>query len=216
MQILLDSVNGSIIFTALDLFSGYWNSEIEECDRHKTAFIVPGSPGGIYQFNRMPFGICNGPGFFSRLVDQLFSDIRLTFVLPFIDDFTIHSRSFTDHLTHLEQVLSRIKAARLKLKPSKCVFGTHKTLFLGHELSAEGIGPNIKKVEVIKHFSCPRDLKSLRSFLGITGYYRRFIQDYATLAEPLHRLNKKCPGCGEISTSLLLTSWREGWLLSRS
>ena len=142
-------------------------------------------------FNRMPFGISNGPSFFSQLVDKLFADIKLTYVLPFIDDFTIHSTNFEQHLIHLEDVLQRISAAGLKLKPSKCVFGADKVLFLGHELSAAGVGPNSKKIEAIVRMPPPSTLKELRSFLGMTSYYRRFIKDYAAVAESLYYLNKK-------------------------
>ena len=161
---LLDSMNNAGYFSSLHLYSGYWNVIIEEPDRPKTAFVVPGKLAGIYMFKRMPFGLVNAPATFCRIIDKIFYDIKLKYLLSYIDDFTVFSRDFENHLVYLKEVLQRLQQAGLKLKPSKCSFVTNKITFLGHEVSTEGISPNREKVKAIEDIPAPTTLKAVRSF----------------------------------------------------
>ena len=137
IQTLLDGLHGSAVYTSLDLFSGYYNIMVAEQDQEKTAFIVPG--GGQFKFRRLPFGLCNAPATFSSVVDTIFNDIKMKYVLPYLDDFVIYSPDYSTHLIHLKEVLFRIKMAGLKLKPSKCNFVQNKVTFLGQRVSAAGV-----------------------------------------------------------------------------
>ena len=188
---LLDSLNGARWFTTLDVFSGFYNIEIDECDRDKTAFVVPGSPGGLYRFKRMPYGLCNAPATFCRVMDTLFGDLIYKFVLIYIDDFIIYSRSFEEHLEHVRVVLERLATAGLKVKLKKCFFAQSEVEFLGHLVSAAGISSSPQKVDAIFRMVAPTSVRGVRTFLGMTSYYRRYIFRYASVAEPLNALLKK-------------------------
>ena len=139
----------------------------------------------------MPFGLCNAPATFQRLMDTVLRDILWQYVIVYVDDINIGSKSFDDHLLHLEQVFLRLRQAGLKLSPEKCFFFEQKLPFLGHVISREGIQTDPEKVITIRNFPIPRDLTQLRGFIALASYYRRFIKGFANIVEPLNRLLKK-------------------------
>lgn len=185
---MLDSLGGSAWFTSLDLASGYWQVEMEPSDREKTAFITQ---FGTYQFTVMPFGLCNAPATFQRLMDEVLHDELWKIVVVYLDDLNIFSKTFDDHLKHLRIVFDRLKKAGLKLNPEKCRFTSSELAFLGHVISKDGIRTDPDKIEKVKNFPEPKNLTQLRGFLGLASYYRRFIKDFSKIANPLNKLLKK-------------------------
>lgn len=194
IQNILDSVFGAKMFSNMDLFLGYYNIPTTEFDNSKTAFVVPaapGFPGGLFQFNRMCFGLTNAPATFCGLVDRIFGNIEQKFCLLYIDDFSVFSKTFDEHLHQVEEVLKRLRDAGLKVKPANYAFGKSSITFLVHKVSKHGLAPDPKKVKAIQDFPTPCNLRASRGWLGITNYFRRFIPFYAELAEPLTKLLTK-------------------------
>ncbi|MCG8032787.1 MAG: reverse transcriptase, partial [Candidatus Thiodiazotropha taylori] len=177
---------GARYFSKLDLRSGYWQVEIKEEDKHKTAFQVGNL--GFFEFNRMPFGLCNAPASFQRLMERCMGDLNLRDCLIYLDDVIIFSSTFEEHLDRLEEVFTRLRQHNLKLKPSKCEFLKSEVTYLGHVVSEAGIRTDPDKTKAIKNWPIPRNVKEVRAYLGFTGYYRRFIKDYAKIARPLNDL----------------------------
>ena len=182
----IEALAGSSWFTSLDLRSGYWQVELEETDKRKTAFNV--GPLGFYECNRMPFGLTNAPATFQRIMEAALGDALMSFCVVYLDDIVVFSKTFEDHVQKLSRVFEKLRAANLKLKPSKCVFFKRKLKYLGHIVSATGVSPDDDKISVLKRWPTPKDKDSLRSFLGFVGYYRRFCRNFAAIARPLHRL----------------------------
>ncbi|CAJ0630411.1 5188_t:CDS:2, partial [Entrophospora sp. SA101] len=139
---IFDSLEGSKYFSSLDLASGYWQMEVAEEDKKKTAFI---SKHGLYEFNRMPFGLTNAPASFQRLMNKVLSKEIGRFVVVYLDDINIYSKSFEEHLEHLEIVFSRLRRAGLKLGKDKCSFAKTQLEFLGHIVGRDGLQPDPKK-----------------------------------------------------------------------
>lgn len=189
IQDALDSLKGSSFFTTLDLKSGYWQCPVRAADRMKTAFYMPN--GGLYHFNVTPFGLCNAPATFARLMRIVLSGIPWTQTICYLDDVLIHSPNFDAHLKDIETVLTRIHEAGLTLNPPKCNFAAEKISYLGHDVSAKGIQPNDDNLRSIKQFPEPKCLKDVQSFLGLANYYRRFIKDFSLKAAPLTELTRK-------------------------
>jgi hypothetical protein len=185
---MMDSLGGSAWFTSLDLASGYWQVEMDPRDKEKTAFITQ---FGTYQFTVMPFGLCNAPATFQRLMDDVLQDLLWDFVVVYLDDLNIFSRTFEEHLTHLRTVFDRLKQAGLKLNPEMCRFVSPELTFLGHVIDKQGIRTDPDKIEKVKNFPEPKNLTQLRGFLGLASYYRRFIKDFSKIAGPLNKLLKK-------------------------
>ena len=177
---------GAKYFTKLDLRSGYWQVEIKDEDKNKTAFQVGGL--GFYEFNRMPFGLCNAPATFQRLMERCMGELNLRDCLIYLDDVIIFSSTFEEHIERLEAVFSRLKQHNLKLKPSKCEFLRSEVTYLGHVVSEEGIRTDPEKTKAVKDWPVPKNVKEVRAYLGFTGYYRRFIKNYANIARPLNDL----------------------------
>ena len=182
----LDSLNGACIFTSLDLISGYWQVELDEASIPLTAFTV--GPLGFYECCRMPFGLCNAPATFQRLMESCLGELHLQQCIIYLDDIIVFAKSPEEHLNRLEGVLLKLQAAGLKLKPSKCDFFKEKITYLGHVVSKEGIATDNEKVRVIKEWPVPKTVTEVRSFLGFTNYYRKFIYKYAHVARPLNEL----------------------------
>ena len=132
----LDTLAGSCIFTTLDLLSGYWQVEVQPEDREKTAVCTP---DGLFEFNVMPFGLCNAPATFQRLMDCVLAGLHWQSCLVYLDDVIILGRSFSEHLHNLRDVFDRFREAGLKLKPSKCTFGQKEVAFLGHIVLDKGV-----------------------------------------------------------------------------
>ena len=177
---------GAKYFTKLDLRSGYWQVEIEDDDKEKTAFQV--GTLGFYQFTRMPFGLCNAPATFQRLMERAMGDLNMRDCLLYLDDIIIFSRSVDEHLERLKAVFTRLRQHNLKLKASKCEFFRSRVTYLGHVVSEEGIESDPEKLKDVKSWPVPKDVKQLRSFLGFAGYFRKFIKGYASIARPLNDL----------------------------
>lgn len=181
---------GSKWFSVMDLKSGYYQIEMCEADKPKTAFVCP---FGFYEFNRMPQGITNAPSTFQRLMEKCMTDINLKEVLVFLDDLIVFSSTLEEHETRLIHVLERLREYGLKLSPDKCRFFQTSVHYLGHIVSREGVKTDPEKVESLKTWPRPQTLKELQSFLGFTGYYRRFVKDYSKIVKPLTSLTAGYP-----------------------
>ena len=185
---ILSNLEGSCYFSSLDLCSGFHQMEIDEEDRHLTSFITP---FGLYQWKRMPMGLCNAPGAFQRLMEIVLSGLTYETVLVYLDDIIVFGRTFHEHLNRLEKVFYRIREANLKISPSKCALFQTKLTFLGHVVSPNGIQTDPSKVEAVKNYPVPKTIKQLRAFMGLVGFYRKFVHNFGLIAEPLYRLMNK-------------------------
>ena len=181
----LDALGQASFFSTLDLASGYWQVEMDESDKTKTAFTTP---MGLFEFNRMPFGLSNAPATFQRLMQRCLGDQNFETVLIYLDDILIFSKDFDSHISNLDMVLSRLGAAGLKVKPSKCHILQEQVHYLGHVISAEGVSTDPAKCAVVESWPTPTNVKDVRRFLGFTGYYRRFVKDFSKMAKPLFAL----------------------------
>ncbi|GFU92310.1 retrovirus-related Pol polyprotein from transposon 412 [Trichonephila clavipes] len=183
----LDTLSGHKWFSTLDLKSGYWQVEIHPEDREKTAFT---SGQGLWQFKVMPFGLCNAPATFERLMETVLKGLTFEACLIYLDDVIIGGRTFEEHLQNIRKVLSKLSDANLKLNPSKCKFFQKEVNYLGHIISAEGVRTDPEKVSAVKNWKRPENLRELRSFLGLCTYYRKFVKGFSNIARPLHKLTE--------------------------
>ncbi|GFV48617.1 retrovirus-related Pol polyprotein from transposon 297 [Trichonephila clavipes] len=183
----LDCLKGTKFFSSMDLRSGYWQIEIDEADREKTTFITP---EGLYEFKVMPFGLCNAPATFERMMDNLLRHFKWTMCLCYLDDIIVFSETFEDHLIRLRLVLKCLQEAGLKLNSKKCLFAAQDVKILGHLVSSNGVRPDPDKIKAVRHFPTPKNIHDIRSFLGLCSYFRRFIKGFCYLAEPLQSLLK--------------------------
>lgn len=184
----IDSLAGSIYFTTLDLSSGYWQVPMDEEHKEKTAFSTH---VGLYQFEVMPFGLCNAPSTFERLMESVLRGLQWQICLVYLDDVIVFSHTFEEHVERLQLIFDRIKEAGLKLKPGKCHMLQQRVNYLGHVVSDEGVHTDPEKIRKVKEWPVPMSVHEVRSFLGLASYYRRFVPDFAALASPLHKLTEK-------------------------
>lgn len=181
----LASLSKAEWYSTLDLASGYWQVEVDPADQEKTAFTTP---FGLYQFERMPFGLCNAPATFQRLMQRCLGSHVYDCLLIYLDDIIVYSPDFHTHLQHLEQVFSRLQAHGLKLQPRKCRLFQRKVTYLGHVVSSQGVATDPEKTAAVQDWPTPTTVKQVRSFLGFAGYYRRFIPAFSKVAAPLNQL----------------------------
>ena len=183
----LDTLSGNKWFSTLDLKSGYWQVEIHPDDREKTAFTTG---QGLWQFQVMPFGLCNAPATFERLMETVLREISYEACLIYLDDIIVFGRDFDQHLRNIRRVLLKLREAKLKLSPSKCNLFRREVSYLGHIISSEGVRTDPQKIHSVQNWSRPQDVHELRSFLGLCTYYRKFVKGFSKIARPLHRLTE--------------------------
>ena len=168
----------------MDLKSGFWQVRMSEKFRQYTAFTV-GSLG-VYEFLWMPYGLCNAPATFQRLMQNCLGELNLTYALVYLDDVIVYSKMEQDHLCQFQAVFEHFHEHGLKLKPSKCSFLRKQITFLGHEISTYGMKPGTLNLKGITKMAPLANYTEVRCFLGMTGFFRRFIQNYACIAKPLN------------------------------
>lgn len=181
----LASLTRSVWYSTLDLASGYWQVQVEGVDREKTAFTTP---FGLFEWDRMPFGLCNAPATFQRLMQRCLGGQLVDSTLVYLDDVIVYSPDFESHLRHLEDVFRAMEQYGLKLQPEKCHLLRKEVKFLGHCVSASGVSVDPEKVAAVQGWEAPKTVRQVRSFLGFVGYYRRFIKDFSKIAKPLNQL----------------------------
>uniref|UniRef100_A0A151UGZ5 Transposon Ty3-I Gag-Pol polyprotein n=1 Tax=Cajanus cajan TaxID=3821 RepID=A0A151UGZ5_CAJCA len=185
---LMDQLRGASVFSKIDLRSGYHQIRVKEGDIPKTAFRTR---YGHYEYVVMPFGVTNAPAVFMDYMNKIFWPFLDKFVVVFIDDILIYSRTPEEHGKHLRLVLEILKAKQLYAKLSKCEFWLDEVKFLGHVISVEGIVVDLAKVESVLQWERPRTVTDIRSFVGLAGYYRRFIEGFSKIVTPLTQLTRK-------------------------
>ncbi|KAA0051719.1 pol protein [Cucumis melo var. makuwa] len=185
---LFDQLQGATVFSKIDLRSGYHQLRFRDSDIPKTAFRLR---YGHYEFIVMSFGLTNAPAVFMDLMNRVFKDFLDSFVIVFIDDILIYSKTEAEHEEHLHQVLETLRANKLYAKFSKCEFWLRKVTFLGHVVSSEGVSVDPAKIEAVTNWPRPSTVSEIRSFLGLAGYYRRFVEDFSRIASPLTQLTRE-------------------------
>ena len=185
---ILESLSGAQWFSHLDLLRGYWQIDVAEGDREKTAFATP---DGLYQFRKLSFGLTNAPACFMRAMHLILKGLCWSDCLVYLDDIIVFGRTLQEHRERLSLVLSRLTEAGLKINPKKCKLLCEQVVVLGHVVSGEGISTDPEKIRVIKEWPVPADESQLKAFLGTAGYYRQFVPNYAHIASPLHRACQK-------------------------
>ena len=185
---MLDELCGSTIFTKIDLRSGYHQIRMKLGDEWKTTFKTK---FGLYEWLVMPFSLTNAPSTFMRLMNEVLRAFIGRFVVVYFDDILIYSKSLDEHMDHLRVVFNALRDARLFGNLEKCIFCTDRVSFLGYVVTPQGIEVDETKIEAIKSWPVPQTITQVRSFLGLAGFYRRFVKDFSTIAAPLHELTKK-------------------------
>ncbi|GBM89547.1 Retrovirus-related Pol polyprotein from transposon 297 [Araneus ventricosus] len=222
----LDAFNGSQWFWTLDLKSGFWQVEIQPENKEKTAFTTG---QGLWQFKVMPFGLCNAPATFERLMETVLRGLTSEACLVYLDDIIIVGRTFQEHLKNIRKVFQRLKKANLKLSPKKCRFFRKEVSYHGHIISADGVKTDPEKTKSVVDWPRPETVHDLRSFLGLSTYYCRFVRNFSAIARPLHKLiearsnfnwTEECEKSFNslkqaltLSTNLapILATWRQIW-----
>lgn len=185
---ILDKLGRSVYFTTIDLKSGFHQIKVDKKDRPKTAFSTD---KGHFEFIRMPFGLKNAPATFQRAMNILLSNLIGKCCLVYMDDIIVFGASLQQHLDNLNKVLSKLEEANFKIQLDKCEFLKKECEFLGHIVTEEGIKPNPNKIEKVLNWPLPKTQKEIKGFLGLVGYYRRFIKDFAQLTKPMTKCLKK-------------------------
>ena len=184
----LDTLAGNVYFSKVDANSAYWQVRIEEEDIKKTAFITK---YGLFEFSRMPFGLCNAPATYCRVMNLVLRGLNWDTVLAFLDDILVLGKSFDDHLQNLRQVFTRLRDFGLRLKPKKCAFFQAEVEFLGRRVSQAGLRLGQEHIEAVVKWPIPRSSKEVEQFLGLVNYHRLFLKDLAKFSVPLYAVTGK-------------------------
>ena len=187
---LYAKLQGYKVFSTLDLRSGYYHIGLSDSTKPKTAFVVSGM--GKFEFNRVPFGLAQAPAYFQRPINEVLTDCN--FAMGYLDDIIIFSKTEEEHLQHLEEIFERLRKAGLKLELQKCSFFKKHIQYLGHLISDKGIQPLPEKLESIAKMPIPQNAKRVKQFLGLVGYYRKFVPRFSDIARPLTQLTRKNEG----------------------
>ena len=206
---MLAKLRGAKVFSTIDLRSGYYHIGLTEASRPKSAFVVP---MGKWEFLRTPFGLSQAPAHFQLLIDNVLAGYS-AFAMGYLDDIIIYSENEADHLIHLEKIFQRLEKFSLKMKREKCAFFKRNIQYLGHIVSEEGFEPLPEKLESIRNMPAPRNQKEIKQFLGLIGYYRKFVPRFSDLARPLTLLTRhdaefkwttKCQRCFDLMREMLM------------
>lgn len=184
----LTNLSGNTFFTTLDLASGYYQIPMAKESQHLTAFVTP---DGHYEFKRMPFGLANAPAIFQKVINDMLGSKRFESALAYLDDVLVPSVDLEQGFDRLEDVLKLLRENNLTLKLTKCRFFDRSINYLGYEISVDGIRPNENKIIAVKDFPAPKNVHEVRQFLGLAGYFRKFIKNFGEIARPLTNLLKK-------------------------
>jgi hypothetical protein len=184
----LSLMAGSKYFTLLDIKNEYWTIPIRDEDKDKTGFVTP---FGSFRYERMAFGLSGAPSTFQRVMDAMLVGLRDVEVLVYLDDLLIFSETIEEHVRRMRLVFDRVREANFKLNVAKCTFAVPEVVYLGHVINTQGVAPDPSKVVATENFPRPQTVRNVRAFLGLSGYYRSFIQNYAAMSSPLSPLIKK-------------------------
>ena len=188
MDELFDRVHGAKFFTKIDLRTGFHQIRVADADIEKTAFRTR---YGSFEYLVLPMGLCNAPGTFMQLMNDTFRDLLDKTVLVFLDDILIFSRTKEEHEKHVREVFERLRAQKLYAKRSKCEFFRDEVEFLGHRIGANGLSVSQDKISAVRDWPAPKNVSEVRSFLGLAGFYRRFVKDFSKVALPITELTKE-------------------------
>ena len=200
----LNKLHGCKYFTSLDCTSGYWQIQVSERAKNLIAFATN---QGLFTFNYMPFGLCNAGATFQRVIEKVITGVDNT--TAYIDDLLTYSTDFEHHLVHLKTLFERLKHANIKVKTAKCKIACNELMFLGYKISELGISIDDSRTQAIRKYPKPTKAKHVKQFLGLAGFYRHFIKNFADIVEPLNRLTRKnakfiwCAKCDEAFNTLI-------------
>jgi len=179
---ILDQLGSAKYFSVFDLASGFHQIPMDPDDAPKTVFSTP---HGHYQFNRMPFGLKNAPAIFQRLMEQALTGLQGAELFLYLDDVVIYASSLREHEIKFHKLADRLRNANLKLQPDKCEFLHREVTYLGHKITEKGVRPDPNKTKAVEGFPVPKNQKNIKQFLGLAGYYRRFIPEFSKIAKPV-------------------------------
>ena len=202
---VLERLNGNKFFSTFDCEKGYYQVGLTDRTKDITAFT---SPMGLFKWTKMPFGLKNAPAVFQRLMDLVLAGLSWQCCMVFFDDIVVFSKSWEDHIRDLDLVFSNLRSAGMTLNFKKSVFAQTELVYLGYLVSADGMKPNPRKVSAVQDFKAPTNVADLRTFLGMTSYFRKFILNYARVAKPLNELVRKGTGKRRDQTQII-QSWGE-------